>query len=50
MTQYLTPQEEVEEALEKCRWLKTVCSYCQNRIWLDARMFEPILLAVDEKA
>jgi hypothetical protein len=43
MTQYLTPQEEVEEALEKGGWLETVCSYCQNKIWLDARTFEPRL-------
>ena len=41
MTQYLTPQEEVDEALMKGGWLETVCSYCQNRIWLDARTFEP---------
>jgi hypothetical protein len=41
MTQYLTPQEEVDEALAKDGWLETVCSYCQNRIRLDARTFEP---------
>jgi ribosomal protein S27E len=41
MTQYLTPQEEVEEALEKGTFLETICSYCQNRIRLDARTFEP---------
>ncbi|MFZ3148475.1 MAG: toll/interleukin-1 receptor domain-containing protein [Methanothrix sp.] len=41
MTQYLTPQEEVEEALAGAGWLETVCSYCQNRIRLDARTFEP---------
>ncbi len=43
MTQYLTPQEEVEEALAGAGWLETVCSYCQNRIRLDARTFEPVL-------
>jgi ribosomal protein S27E len=43
MTQYLTPQEEVEEALAKGTFLETICSYCQNRIRLDARMFEPRL-------
>jgi ribosomal protein S27E len=43
MTQYLTPQEEVEEALSGAGWLETVCSYCQNRIRLDARTFEPRL-------
>jgi len=43
MTQYLTPQEEVDEALAGAGWLETVCSYCQNRIRLDARTFEPRL-------
>ena len=43
MTQYLTPQEEVDEALRKGGRLETVCSYCQNRIRLDARTFEPRL-------
>ena len=42
MTQYLTPQEEVEDALAKTGWLETVCSYCQNKIRLDARTFEPL--------
>jgi ribosomal protein S27E len=41
MTQYLTPQEKVEEALAKGAFLETICSYCQNRIRLDARTFEP---------
>ena len=41
MTQYLTPQEEVDSALEKGKCLETVCSYCQNKIALDARTFEP---------
>jgi hypothetical protein len=43
MTQYLTPQEDVEEALAKGTFLETICSYCQNRIRLDARTFEPRL-------
>jgi len=42
MTQYLTPQEEVEDALENGTFLETICSYCQNRIRLDARTFESI--------
>ena len=42
MTQYLTPQEEVNEALTKDKRLETICSYCQNRIHLDARTFEPM--------
>jgi hypothetical protein len=43
MTQYLTPQEEVDDALAKAGWLETICSYCQNKIRLDARTFEPRL-------
>jgi len=43
MTQYLTPQDEVEGTLEKGAFLETVCSYCQNKIRLDARTFEPRL-------
>ena len=49
MTQYLTPQEEVEEALAKGAFLETICSYCQNRIRLDAGTFEPVLFNGDEK-
>jgi ribosomal protein S27E len=41
MTQYLTPQEEVEETLTKGAFLETICSYCQNRIGLGAKTFEP---------
>jgi len=41
MTQYLTPQDEVEDALAKGSFLETICSYCQNEIRLDARTFEP---------
>lgn len=40
MTQYLTPQEEVDDALAKEAFLETICSYCQNRIQLDPRTFE----------
>ncbi len=39
MTQYLTPQEEVDSALEKGSCLETICSYCQNKIALDPRTF-----------
>ena len=49
MTQYLTPQEEVEEALATGIFLETICSYCQNGIRLDARTFEPVLFSGDEK-
>jgi hypothetical protein len=41
MTQYLTPQEEVDPALENGSNLETICSYCQNKIALDPRTFEP---------
>ncbi len=43
MTQYLTPQEEVDSALERGKCLETICSYCQNKISMDARTFEPRL-------
>jgi hypothetical protein len=43
MTQYLTPQEEVDEALQIGTFLETICSYCQNKVRLDARTFEPRL-------
>ena len=49
MTQYLTPQEEVDEALAGAGWLETVCSYCQNKIRLDGRTFEAVIQAEDEK-
>jgi hypothetical protein len=42
MTQYLTPQEDVDRALEKQSCLETICSYCQNTISLDPRTFDPI--------
>jgi len=42
MTQYLTPQEEVDEAMTKGSCLETICSYCQNKIFLDPRTFEPV--------
>lgn len=42
MTQYLTPQEEVDSALQKSSSLETICSYCQNRIYLDPRTFAPV--------
>ncbi|RQW77503.1 MAG: toll/interleukin-1 receptor domain-containing protein [Methanothrix sp.] len=41
MTQYLTPQEEVDSVLQKGSNLETICSYCQNRIYLDPRTFAP---------
>jgi len=41
MTQYLTPQEEVDEALNRGTCLETICTYCQNKIALDPRTFAP---------
>ena len=43
MTQYLTPQDLVEEALGKGPFLENMCGYCLNRILLDTRTFEPRL-------
>jgi redox-regulated HSP33 family molecular chaperone len=42
MTQYLTPQEDVDEALQKGTYLETICSYCQNKVSLDPRTFAPL--------
>jgi hypothetical protein len=42
MTQYLTPQEEVDLTLKKGTSLETICSYCQNKISLDPRTFAPL--------
>jgi len=41
ITQYLTSREEVDEALAKGIFWEKIYSYCQNRIRLDARTFEP---------
>jgi len=43
MTQYISPQEEVERALLAGTHLETRCSYCQKNIYLDPRTFRPIL-------
>ena len=48
MTQYLTDQEEVDSALERGNCLETVCSYCQNKIYMDARTFEPIIPKIED--
>jgi hypothetical protein len=42
MTQYLTPQDDVDEAVNNGSKLETICSYCQNKISLDPRTFAPI--------
>jgi ribosomal protein S27E len=43
MTQYISPEEEVEKALLAGKNLETRCSYCQRNISLDPRTFRPIL-------
>ena len=43
MTQYISPQEEVERALLAGTHLGTRCSYCQKNIRLDPRTFRPVL-------
>jgi DNA-directed RNA polymerase subunit RPC12/RpoP len=43
MTQYISPEEEVERALLAGKHLETKCSYCQKKIYLDPRTFRPVL-------
>lgn len=43
MTQYISPQEEVERALLAGTHLETRCSYCQKNIHMDPRTFRPML-------
>jgi len=43
MTQYISPQEEVERALLAGTHLGTRYSYCQKNIHLDPRTFRPVL-------
>jgi DNA-directed RNA polymerase subunit RPC12/RpoP len=43
MTQYISPEEEVERALLSGKHLETKCSYCQKKIYLDPRTFRPML-------
>ena len=43
MTQYISPEEEVERALIAGKPLETRCSYCQRNISLDPRTFRPLL-------
>ncbi|HWQ19217.1 MAG TPA: toll/interleukin-1 receptor domain-containing protein [Methanotrichaceae archaeon] len=42
MTQYITPQEDVDHAFKKGSCLETICTYCQNNISLDPRTFSPL--------
>ena len=41
MTQYITPQEEVEKVILEGTDLKTMCSYCENTVFLNPRTFRP---------
>jgi hypothetical protein len=43
MTQYISPEEEIERALLAGTHLATKCSYCQKSIHLDPRTFIPVL-------
>jgi len=43
MTQYISPEEEVERALLAGTHLETRCGYCQKKIHLDPRTFRPVL-------
>ena len=43
MTHISCPSKKWRGALAGAGWLETVCSYCQNRIRLDARTFEPMI-------
>ncbi|TGC09363.1 toll/interleukin-1 receptor domain-containing protein [Methanolobus halotolerans] len=42
MTQYMTPQEQVDKAIIAGTELETICSYCQNKLFLDPRTFMPV--------
>ncbi|WP_048815542.1 toll/interleukin-1 receptor domain-containing protein [Methanosalsum zhilinae] len=42
MTQYITPQEEIDKALMAGNDLETMCSYCERSIALDPRTFRPM--------
>ncbi len=41
MTQYLTPQQEVDSAILHGSTLETICTYCERNISLDPRTFRP---------
>lgn len=42
MTQYMTPQEQIDTAMIAGTDLETMCSYCENRLFLDPRTFRPV--------
>jgi DNA-directed RNA polymerase subunit RPC12/RpoP len=43
MTQYITPQEEVDRSLLAGTQLNTMCNYCESKLFLDPRTFRPVL-------
>ncbi len=43
MTQYMTPQEEVDRSLLAGTKLNTICNYCESKLFLDPRTFKPFL-------
>ena len=42
MTQYITPQEEVDRSLMAGNRLNTMCNYCERALFLDPRTFKPV--------
>ena len=43
MTQYMTPQEQIDTAIFAGANLETMCSYCENKLFLDPRTFKPLI-------
>ncbi|AFV22416.1 hypothetical protein Mpsy_0203 [Methanolobus psychrophilus R15] len=43
MTQYITPQEEVDRSILAGTQLNTICNYCESKLFLDPRTFKPVL-------
>ncbi|MDW7733570.1 MAG: toll/interleukin-1 receptor domain-containing protein [Methanolobus sp.] len=43
MTQYMTPQEQIDTAIIAGIDLETMCSYCENKLFLDPRTFRPVI-------
>lgn len=42
MTQYITPQEEVDRSIMAKTRLNTMCNYCERALFLDPRTFKPV--------
>ncbi|KXS41370.1 toll/interleukin-1 receptor domain-containing protein [Methanolobus zinderi] len=41
MTQYMTPQEQIDTAILANADLETMCSYCESKIFLNPRTLKP---------